>query len=75
MGSGCYPQGSLDNVLNIMNGTIGGILLLDEQSQTLTYCVHQGLSAKYVDEVRVRSGEGIAGRVISPASNPLWNDP
>jgi hypothetical protein len=34
----------LNNVLNIMNGTIGGILLLDEQSHTLSYRVHQGLS-------------------------------
>jgi len=43
----------LDNVLNIMNGTIGGILLLDEQTQMLSYRVYRGLSAKYAAEMRM----------------------
>jgi len=37
----------LDNVLNIMNGTVGGIMLLDESSQTLFHRVYHGLSAEY----------------------------
>jgi len=65
---------ALDNVLNIMNGTIGGILLLDEQTQTLSYRVHQGLSTRYVEEMRLRLGEGIAGRVAESGKSILLED-
>ncbi len=64
----------LDNVLNIMNGTIGGILLLDEETQTLSYRVHQGLSTKYVERVRVSLGDGIAGRVAQSGKALLLED-
>ena len=53
----------LDSVLSIMDGTVGGVLLLDEQTEMLSYRVHRGLSAKYVEEMRMKLGEGIAGRV------------
>src|SRR4030043_2358189 len=54
---------ALDNVLNIMDGTIGGILLLDEQTQMLSYRVHRGVSKEHVEGVGLRLGEGIIGRV------------
>ena len=65
---------ALDNVLNIMNGTIGGILLLDEQTQMLSYRVHQGLSTRYVEEMRMSLGEGIAGRVAESGKSILLED-
>ena len=65
---------ALDNVLNIMNGTIGGILLVDEQSQTLSYRVHQGLSTRYVEEMCLGLGEGIAGRVAQSGKSALLED-
>jgi len=65
---------ALDNLLNIMNGTIGGILLLDEQSQTLCYRVHQGLGKEYVEGVRLRLGEGIIGRVAQSGKAILLED-
>ncbi len=65
---------ALDSVLNIMNGTIGGILLLDEQTQTLSYHVYQGLSARYVKEMHLRLGEGIAGRVAQNGKSILLED-
>ena len=65
---------ALDNVLNVMNGTIGGILLPDEQTQTLSYHVHRGLSVRYVEEVRLRLGEGIAGRVAESGKAILLED-
>ena len=65
---------ALDNMLNIMNGTIGGILLLDEQTQTLSYRVHQGLSTKYVEEMHLSLGEGIAGRVAQSGKSVLLKD-
>jgi len=64
----------LDSTLNVMNGTIGGILLLDEQTQTLSYRVHCGLSTKYVEEMRMRLGEGIAGRVAQSGKSILLED-
>ena len=65
---------ALDSVLNIMNGTIGGILLVDGQTQTLSYRVHQGLSDKYVEEMHLRLGEGIAGRVAESGKSILLED-
>jgi len=65
---------ALDNMLNIMSGTIGGILLLDEQTQTLSYRVHQGLSDRYVEEMRMSLGEGIAGRVAENSKSVLLED-
>jgi signal transduction histidine kinase len=64
----------LNNVLNIMNGTVGGIMLLDEPSQTLFYRVYHGLSAKYAEEMRLRLGEGIAGKVAQSGRSVLLED-
>lgn len=65
---------ALDNVLSIMNGNVGGILLLDEQTQTLSYRVHQGLSPRYVEEMHLSLGEGIAGRVAQSGKAILLED-
>ncbi|MGA8849968.1 MAG: GAF domain-containing sensor histidine kinase [Dehalococcoidia bacterium] len=64
----------LDNVLNIMNGTVGGIMLLDEPSQTLSYKVYHGLSDKYVGEMHLKPGEGIAGKVAQSGRSVLLED-
>jgi len=65
---------ALDNVLEIINGAIGGILLLDERSKTLSYHVYRGLSAKFAEEVRMPLGEGIAGRVAQTGEPLLLED-
>ncbi len=64
----------LDNVLNIMNGTVGGIMLLDESVQTLSYRVHHGLSDKYAEEMHLKLGEGIAGKVAQTGRSVLLED-
>jgi signal transduction histidine kinase len=64
----------LDNVLNIVNGTVGGIMLLDEPSQTLVYRVYHGLSDKYAEEMRLKLGEGIAGKVAQSGRSVLLED-
>jgi len=53
----------LDSVLSIMEGAVGGVLLLDEETKMLSYRLHRGLSAKYAEDMRMKLGEGIAGRV------------
>ena len=65
---------ALDTVLDIMNGTIGGILLIDEQAQTLSYRVYRGLSDKYAEEMHLKLGEGIAGRVAQTGKSVLVED-
>jgi signal transduction histidine kinase len=57
-----------------MNGSTGGILLLDEQTQTLSYRVYRGLSDKYVEEMRLKVGEGIAGKVAQSGRSILLED-
>jgi signal transduction histidine kinase len=64
----------LDNVLSIMNGTVGGIMLLDEPSQTLSYRVYHGLSDKYAGEMHLKLGEGIAGKVAQSGRAVLLED-
>jgi signal transduction histidine kinase len=64
----------LDNVLNIMNGTVGGIMLLDEPNQTLSYRVYHGLSDKYAQEMHLKLGEGIAGKVAQSGRAVLLED-
>jgi len=53
----------LHNVLDIMGGASGGIMLLDEETETLSYHVYHRLSAAYAEEMHLRLGEGIAGKV------------
>ncbi len=65
---------SLDGVLEIIDGTIGGILLLETESETLRYQVHRGLSAAYVEQVKLNLGEGIAGRVAESGTAILVED-
>jgi signal transduction histidine kinase len=65
---------ALDNMLNVMGGTIGGILLLDEQTQMLSYRVHEGFGKEYVEGVRLRLGEGIIGHVAQSGKAILLED-
>jgi signal transduction histidine kinase len=54
---------ALNTVLEIINATTGGILLLHGQTKKLSYRVYRGLSAKYVEQMEMGLGEGVAGRV------------
>jgi len=65
---------ALDNVLEIISGAVGGILLLDERAQTLSYRVYHGLSPKYTEDRRIALGEGIAGRVAQTGEPVLVED-
>jgi len=65
---------ALDNLLIILNGESGGILLLDEKSQTLTYRVYRGFSTLYAEGVRLNLGDGIIGRVAQNGKAVLLED-
>jgi signal transduction histidine kinase len=64
----------LNSVLEIMHGVIGGVMLLDEPTNTLSYFVYQGLSAKYAEEMRFKLGEGVAGKVAQNGKAILLED-
>jgi signal transduction histidine kinase len=65
---------ALDTVLEIINATTGGILLFHEQTQMLSYRVYRGLSAKYVEQMQMRLGEGVAGRVAQTGESIILED-
>jgi signal transduction histidine kinase len=64
----------LDSTLAIMNGTIGEILLIDEQTQKLYHRVHRGLSEEFVEKIRLSVGEGITGSVAQSGKAILLED-
>jgi PAS domain S-box-containing protein len=65
---------ALDKTLEIMKGNIGGILLLDEEKRMLCYRVQRGLSTRFVGEMCLSLGEGIAGRVAQTGEPMLLED-
>jgi signal transduction histidine kinase len=65
---------ALDSVLEVMNGTIGWILLVDERTQSLSCKVLRGLSEKYAPEMHLDAGEGIGGRVAQTGKAVLVED-
>lgn len=64
----------LNSVLRIINGVVGGIMLMDEETKTLIYRIHHGLSDEYVAEMRLLPGEGIAGKVAQTGRPMLLED-
>lgn len=64
----------VDTVLNIINGDVGGIMLLDQQTKTLYYRIYHNLSPKYAEEMQLRIGEGIAGKVAQSGKAKLVDD-
>ncbi len=65
---------ALDKVLELMKGNVGGILLLDEATQTLSYRVCRGLSEEFVESISgLRVGEGIAG-MAAQQGEPIYVD-
>ncbi|MDR9459110.1 MAG: GAF domain-containing sensor histidine kinase [Dehalococcoidia bacterium] len=65
---------ALDTMLDIMNGTIGYIMLVDEQSQSLSLKVLRGLPEKYAPDMRLKIGEGIGGKVVQTGRAVLVED-
>ena len=65
---------ALDTVLDIINTTTGGILLFQEHSQRLSYRVYRGLSAKYVEQMQMNIGEGVAGKVAQTGEPVVLED-
>lgn len=65
---------ALDNVLALMDGPMGGILLLDERTEELSYRVYRGMSVEYIENLRVPLGEGMTGWVAQSGKSVLKED-
>jgi len=65
---------ALDNVLELVDSEIGGILLRDEENQTFQYRVYRGLSPRYAEKTHISPGQGIAGRVAQRGEPILLED-
>jgi GAF domain-containing protein/ligand-binding sensor domain-containing protein/two-component sensor histidine kinase len=62
---------ALDQTLNVMGITSGGIYLLDERHAELTIVSHRGFGPDFVNEIdRLRLGEGFSGHVAQ-SGQPL----
>ncbi|HJX13015.1 MAG TPA: GAF domain-containing protein [Dehalococcoidales bacterium] len=64
----------LDSTLEIMDGTIGEVLLIDEKTQLLTHLAYRGLSKEFVEKIRLSVGEGITGSVAQTGKAILLED-
>lgn len=64
----------LESVLGIIDGVVGGIMLIDDETKMLSYRVYHGLSDKYAEEMRLRLGEGIAGKAAQTGRAILLED-
>jgi PAS domain S-box-containing protein len=72
---GVILNSALDKTLELINCDVGGILLLDEKSQTLSYGVHRGLSKRFVQGIAgLAPGEGIAGKAAQMGETLVVND-
>jgi signal transduction histidine kinase/PAS domain-containing protein len=66
---------TLDKALELFKADIGGILLTDEKTQTLSYKVQRGLSEKFVKGIDfLPLGEGIAGKAAISGETQITED-
>jgi signal transduction histidine kinase len=65
---------ALENVLEIIGGAMGGILLLDDKTNTLSYHIQRGLPAKYAETRKITLGEGITGTVAQTGEPIMVED-
>jgi signal transduction histidine kinase len=64
----------LESTLNVMNGTVGEIMLVDENTGELSRIAHRGLSKEFLEKARVSLGEGITGGVAKSGKAVLLED-
>jgi signal transduction histidine kinase len=54
----------LDSITDLLQGAVGGILLVDERTNTLRYRIAHGLPPQAMKDISLVPGQGIAGRVV-----------
>jgi signal transduction histidine kinase len=64
----------LDSICDVLREAVGGVLIIDEETQTLHYRIAQGLPDRALEEITLVPGEGIAGRVVDTGRAILIED-
>ena len=64
----------LDDALELVGGSVGGILLMDKEPGMLYYRTHRGFSERDVEEVRIPIGTGILGGAAKTGEPVLIKD-
>jgi signal transduction histidine kinase len=64
----------LQNTMRAVRATIGSIMILDSDRQTLRLAVSRGIPDEVASGVEVRVGEGIAGKVVELGEPVLVDD-
>lgn len=66
---------ALDKTLELLKADRGGVLLLDDKSQTLSFRVHRGFSERFIKgTANLALGEGIAGVVAEQGETVVVDD-
>jgi signal transduction histidine kinase/PAS domain-containing protein len=66
---------ALERIMELTKADIGGILLMDEKTHTLSYQASRGLSPEYVEGTKgLAIGEGVAGLVAQEDKTILVDD-
>ncbi len=64
----------LETALDYLQGEAGGVMLVDEANEYLSYRVTRGLSDRYTSEMHMKMGEGVAGKVAQSGKAALLDD-
>jgi signal transduction histidine kinase len=64
----------LQNTMRAVRATIGSIMILDSDRQTLRLAVSRGIPDEVASGIEVRVGEGIAGKVVELGEPVLVDD-
>ncbi|HLB28311.1 MAG TPA: GAF domain-containing protein, partial [Dehalococcoidales bacterium] len=64
----------LDSAMELVGGSIGGVLLMDKERGMLYYRAHRGMSERGVEELRIPIGTGVVGGVVRTGEPVLIND-
>ncbi|MEW5767599.1 MAG: diguanylate cyclase [bacterium] len=64
-------EGIVDETASLMGVERASVMLIDEKKEELSIGAARGLAPHIMKEVRIRVGEGIAGRVFKE-DTPLW---
>ena len=65
---------AMDNIMAVVNGTCGAILIADKEPGAIYHRVYRGISAKNINEIRIPLGEGLTGMVAKTGEPILIED-
>jgi putative methionine-R-sulfoxide reductase with GAF domain len=65
---------ALQTTMRAVRATLGSIMILDRERQTLRTAASRGFSPVLVEDVEIKVGEGVAGKVVQSGEPLVMND-